>query len=188
MAYLLRKLSDKDAWAEVVTSPLWDQEDCPPEALMQVFDNRSGVSTWRVNTPEDIDRVVTAQAFMRSTIGDFAYCLIDEEKLKEEGIRTKDSPQRTVDKGIDDRHVELIELTGKQIARLARLINSEFDPLVTAREEILKAAAQYFIEGVFDRDFLFRRGGKGRKDVDIANSKDLLVNLWKKAEISLTLT
>ena len=35
MPYLLRKFSNKDAWAEVENSPLWEQGDCPPEALVQ---------------------------------------------------------------------------------------------------------------------------------------------------------
>jgi hypothetical protein len=185
MAYLLRKLADKDAWAEVVDSILWKQGDCPPDALVQVFDNRSGVSTWRVATEEEVERVIAAQAFMRSSIGDFAYCLIDEQTIKDEGIRTKDTPQRMVDKEIGERHVDLIDLTGKQVIRLAQLINSVFDPLVMARTEILQAGAKFFGNGRFDRDFLFAKGNKGRTDAEIANSKELLVNLWKKGEINL---
>jgi hypothetical protein len=98
MPYLLRKFSNKDAWAEVENSPLWEQGDCPPEALVQVFDNRAGVSTWRVSTEEEVERVIAAQAFMRGTIGDFAYCLIDEDILRKDGIQTKNTPAKTMDK------------------------------------------------------------------------------------------
>jgi hypothetical protein len=186
MAYLLRKLSDKDTWAEVEDSPLWADGDCPSQALAQVYDNRSGISTWRVTTPEEIERVIVAQMFLRSTIGDFAYCLIEERKLVEEGIKIKDTPQHMIDKEIEDKHVDLVEVTGKQLVRLAQMINSEFDPIVMTRDEILKAAAKHFADGNFDRDFLFNRSGKrGRKDIDISNSKDLLVNLWKKNELNL---
>jgi hypothetical protein len=185
MDYLLRKLPDKDAWAEIADSALWGAGDCPPAALTQVFDNRSGVSTWRVTTPEEIERVVAAQALMRSSIGDFAYCLIEEAKLVQVGIKTKDTPQRTIDKGISERHVDIIDLSGQQLIRLAQLINSEFDPLVMAREEILAAAKRFLKDGRFDREFLFTKGNKGRSESEISNSKDLLVNLWKKSEIEI---
>jgi hypothetical protein len=185
MACLLRKLPDKDAWAEVMDSALWGRGDCPPAALVQVFDNRSGVSTWRVTTKDEIERVIVSQAFMRSSINDFAYCLIDERKIAAEGIRTKDTPQRTIDKEIGDKHVDLIDLTGQQLIRLAQLINSEFNPMVMARKEILQAATRFLGDGKFDREFLFKKGKQGRTDAEIENSKDLLVNLWKKGEISL---
>jgi hypothetical protein len=186
MAYLLRKLSNKDAWADVAESPLWEQGDCPPEALVQVFDNRSGVSTWRVCTSEDIERVVAVQALARSTIADFAYCLIDEEYLRQQKIETSETPQRTIDKNINGRHVDLVNLTGKQIIELARLINSQFSPFVMTRSEILEVANRCFAEGKFDREFLFLKGNKGREESEIAVSKDLLVNLWKKGEIGFT--
>jgi hypothetical protein len=190
MAYLLRKLSNKDSWAEVEGSPLWAKGDCPSQALEQVFDNRSGVSTWRVTSSdtssEEIERVIVAQAIMRATIGDFAYCLIDESRLIEEGIKTKDTPQSMIDKEIQNRHVDLVGIIGKQLVRLAHLINSEFDPKVMTRDVILKAAAKFFAEGKFDREFLFRRGNKGRTDAEISNSKELLVHLWKRSEINLS--
>jgi hypothetical protein len=68
--------------------------DCPAEALVQVFDNRAGVSTWRVRTKEDVERVIAAQALMRDTIGDFAYCLMAEEVLLQDGIKLKNTPQK----------------------------------------------------------------------------------------------
>jgi hypothetical protein len=150
-----------------------------------VFDNRSGVSTWRVSTPDEIERVVTAQALTRSTVGDFAYCLIDEEVIRQQHIETQDTPQRTLDKDVDRRHVDLVRLTAQQIIALARSINSRFDPQVMPRSKILEAAAKYFAEGRFDREFLFAKSGKGRTESEVAASKDLLVNLWKKGEIRL---
>jgi hypothetical protein len=175
---LLRKLSNKDAWAQVEDSPLWQQEDCPPEALVQVFDNRDGVSTWRVSTQDEIERVVAAQAFMRTTIGDFAYCLIEESALQSEGIKTETKPQKMIDKEIEKLHVNLIAMSGKQLIRLAHLINSQYAPIVMTRQEILTAASKYFRKGQFDREYL---GTTPRA----TNSKELLLNLWKKKEIDL---
>lgn len=144
--YLLRKFSNKDAWAEVEASPLWDEGDCPPEALVQVFDNRTGVSTWRVRTDEEAERVIVAQAFMRGTIGDIAYCLIDEDVLREDGIKLKNKSVKTIDSQVNDLHVELVDLSASQLIRLARRINTEFDPLVMTRAEILATAAKLFRE------------------------------------------
>jgi hypothetical protein len=183
MAYLLRKLPNKDDWAEIADSPLWGADDCPPAALTQVFDNRSGVSTWRVTNNEEIERVVTAQAVMRSTIADFAYCLIEESKLGPLGIKTKDTLQRTIDSGINNKHVDIIDLTGKKLIILAGLINSEFDPKVMARQEIMAAAKKFLSDGTFDREFLFAK--TKRTESEIASSKDLLINLWKKSEIGI---
>jgi hypothetical protein len=188
MAYLLRKFSDKNAWAEVEDSPLWEQGDCPAQAFVQVFDNRAGVSTWRVNTEEEVERVIAAQAFMRSTIGDFAYCLIDEEILRKDGLTLKNTPVKTPDKEVNSLHVDIVGLTAHQLIRLARRINEEFDPLVMTRLEILEAAAKFFRQHKFDRNFLFSGGNKGRSEEEIAISKNLLVNLWKKAEIDLPST
>lgn len=185
MPHLLRKISDKDAWASVEASPLWGQGDCPPEALVQIFDNRAGVSTWRVSTEEEITRVITAQAFVRSTINDFAYCLIDEKILHRENIKTRNSPVKTIDREMGSRHVDIIELSGKQLVRLAQIINFEFEPKVKTRSEILTAAATFFNNGMFDRSFLFTGGSKGRGEQEIANAKNLLVNLWKKVEVDL---
>ncbi len=185
MGYLLRRLLNKDAWAEVENSPLWEQGDCPAEALVQVFDNRAGVSTWRVSTEEDIERVVAAQALMRSTIADFAYCLIDEDVLRREGIRFKDTPMKTIDKGVNNLHVDIMELTAQQLIRLAHQINIEFYPFVMTRSEILDAAKKFVGENKFDRNFLFTGGSKGRTEEEITTAKNLLVNVWKKADVDL---
>jgi hypothetical protein len=185
MPYLLRKFSNKDAWAEVENSPLWEQGDCPPEALVQVFDNRVGVSTWRVSTEEEVERVIAAQAFMRGTIGDFAYCLIDEDILRKDGIQTKNTPAKTMDKQVNELHVDIVELSAQQLVRLAHRINKEFDPLVMTRSEILVVAAKFFRENKFDRNFLFTAGNKGRSEEEIAIAKNLLVNLWKRSDVNL---
>jgi hypothetical protein len=185
MPYLLRKFSNKDAWAEVENSPLWEQGDCPPEALVQVFDNRVGVSTWRVSTEEEVERVIAAQAFMRGTIGDFAYCLIDKDILRKDGIQTKNTPAKTMDKQVNELHVDIVELSAQQLVRLAHRINKEFDPLVMTRSEILVVAAKFFRENKFDRNFLFTAGNKGRSEEEIAIAKNLLVNLWKRSDVNL---
>jgi hypothetical protein len=181
MPNLLRRLTNKDAWAAVEESPLWEQNDCPHEALVQIFDTR-GVSTWRVHTDDEIERVIAAQAFGRSTIGDFAYCLIDEDVLRRENIKTKDTPTRTIDSEMEKRHVDIIELSGQKLIRLAHLINSELEIRVMTRAEILTAGCRYFNTGIFDRHFLF--SGK-RNEIETMTAKNLLVNLWKKAEIDL---
>ena len=57
MAYLLRKLSNIDAWAESPIPLCGNLGDCPSEILQQVYDNSAGISTWRVETkPEVIAR------------------------------------------------------------------------------------------------------------------------------------
>ena len=185
MTNLLRKFSDKNAWADVEDSPLWEQGDCPPEALVQVFDNRVGVSAWRVSTDEAIERVIAAQAFMRSTIGDFAYCLIDEDILRRDEFTLRNTLAKTPDKEVNNLHVDIVGLTAQQLIRLARRINTDFSPRVMTRSEILGAAAKFFQQNKFDRNFLCSGGNKGRSEEEITISKNLLVNLWKKAEIDL---
>jgi hypothetical protein len=55
------------------------------------------------------------------------------------------------------------------------------------RAEILVAAAKFFRENKFDRNFLFTPGNKGKSEEEIATAKKLLVNLWKKSDIDLPL-
>jgi hypothetical protein len=181
VSYLLRKLPDKDAWADVADSPLWQQGDCPPEALWQVFDNRRSVSAWRVETDEEVERVIAAQAFLGKSIpADFAYFLIQEDKLQTAGIALKNVPAKTFDKEVDGLHVDIVELSGKQLIRLAYLLNSEFDPIVMTRTEIIETAAKCFRNKKFDRRFLFEsKGNKGRSEEEVALSKTLLVYLWR---------
>jgi hypothetical protein len=187
MAYLLRRLSDIDAWAEASESS-WDDNDCPHELMRQIYDNSPGVSTWRVEAPDDVMRAVTAQQFLRSTIADFPYCLIDEKDIAEHGIETDDKrPGKTPDKDINKLHVELVKMSPKQVAALAHLIKDKCQLDVIKRSEILETAATCFSEGKFDRESLFNRGGKlGRSDAEITVAKDLLVHLWKKGDIKIT--
>ena len=186
MAYLLRKLSNIDAWAEAADSPLWASGDCPPEILRQVYDNSSGVSTWRVETRPEVERAVAAQTFLRSSIGNFSYCLINEGDLAVCGIKTVTKPGKTVDSEINQRHVELTDMTALQIVSLARLILDKCEPDVITREEIMQTAATHFDNGKFELAYLFKGGKNGRTEVEIANSRELLVNLWKRRDLKIS--
>jgi hypothetical protein len=189
MAYLLRKLRDKNAWANVMESPLWAPEDCPPEALWQVFDNRQSVSVWRVEGHEQIKRVIAAQAFLGKSIpNDFAYFLIDEHVLRDAGILLEDKPNPTFDREISQLHVNIVQITGKHLIKFAQLLNTQAESRVMTRSEILETAAIHFNNGLFDRAFLFEaKGNKGRSEEEIASSKALLVSLWKKGAIDIAL-
>jgi hypothetical protein len=191
MAYLLRRLPNKNASADAPEPSLWEHDDCPFEAIEQVF-NKDGISTWRVidhqADSEEIQRLVAAQAFMRSTVGDIAYCLIDESALAAEGIATRDTVMRTVDKDFASKHVDIVNVTGKQLVKLTRIVFYS-TPYVMARQEVLEVAKKFFAEGTFDRSLLVDRQSKKDKrreddeDRALATARDLLVNLWKKREI-----
>jgi hypothetical protein len=188
MAYLIRRLGNLDAWAQAATSPMWGQEDCPSDLMRQIYDNSSGVSTWRIDDPSEAARAVAAQAFLRSAISDFAYCLIDEQDIRAQRIRMDASkPGKTVDKDTNKRHVELQNLTSKQVAALARIVCMQSTKYELKRMEILTIAATNFSNGNFDKNVLFERGPQNarREDDEIANSKNLLVSLWKKGDLKL---
>jgi hypothetical protein len=76
---------------------------------------------------------------MRSTVGDIAYCLIDESLLAGEGIATRDIPVRTVDREFASKHVDIVNVTGKQLVKLTRIVFSS-TPYVMARQEVLEAS------------------------------------------------
>jgi hypothetical protein len=191
MAYLLRRLPNKNASAVVPEPSRWEHDDCPFEAIEQVF-NKDGISTWRVIDPQEdsveIQRLVAAQAFMRSTVGDIAYCLLDESLLAGEGIATRDIPVRTVDREFASKHVDIVNVTGKQLVKLTRIVFSS-TPYVMARQEVLKAAKKFFAQGTFDRSLLVDRQSKKdkRREDDeeraLATARDLLANLWKRRDI-----
>jgi hypothetical protein len=105
MAYHLRRLPEIAAWSEVAESQLWKTGDCPWQVLSQVFDNRSGVSTWLVENEDEVERAVAAQALIRSTIQrTFGYCLIDETIIRREGIKAVKRPVKAVDEEIGQLH------------------------------------------------------------------------------------
>jgi hypothetical protein len=198
MAYLLRKLRNKDAWAAAEDSPLWATEGCPPDVLVEVFD-KNGVSMWRVNTAEEVRRVIAAQALLGKSIpADFAYFLVEEEDLHQAKLTLKNSTAKTPDIFVNNLHVDVIQLSGQKLICFARLLKTKLnqsqsggDDLapgvwVMTRTEILEMAAKCFGEGKFDRSFLFSPSGKrGRSEDEIAASKTLLVDLWKKALIDI---
>jgi hypothetical protein len=154
--------------------------------------NKDGISTWRVIDSQgdstEIQRLVAAQALMRSSVGDIAYCLIDESLLATEGIATRDVAVRTVDREFASKHVDIVNVTGKQLVKLTRIVFYS-TPYVMARQEVLEVAKKFFAEGTFDRSLLVDRQSKKDKrreddeDRALATARDLLVNLWKKREI-----
>jgi hypothetical protein len=85
----------------------------------------------------------------------------------------------TPDKEINALHIDITELSGKKLIQLARLLNA-IEPIVMTRKEILETAAKCFEDQKFDRSFLFTAGNKGRNEEEIAASRKLLVELWKK--------
>jgi hypothetical protein len=128
-----------------------------------------------------------AGAFLgRSIPEDFTYFLIDEDVLLSEGFSLKSTKAKTFDNESNDCHVDIVEVTGKQLVKLARLLNTTFDPIVITRTEILEATAKYLRQGKFDRNFLFTSGGnKGRSEEEITMTRKLLVELWKKSLVDV---
>ena len=173
MTNFLRRLKNKEAWADLLDSPLWDNGDCPPALLSHIFDNRDGVSVFRIGPEVDILTVAVAVEFQRTKIGDFAYTLIPESILKHFDIKQKTTSGETFDKEVNKLHVDLYNITGKALIGLAKSLRDSAEFHVIARRDIVKAAAERFNDGRMNRSELAKKN---------ANA---IADLWRTGDIHL---
>jgi len=180
---LLRKLTNRDAWAEAAESKLWESDDCPPEILSQVFDKR-GVSMWRVAGDDEVNRFSAAQALMQSSIGvEFNICLIEESSIVDAGIKLTKSPAKTLDKHANDCHVDVLGLTGKNLIKLAKIMVSHGAIRTLKKLDLLQEAKLRIADGSFDRSVLVTKGN--RNEVEFQQTRELVFKLWKDGDINL---
>jgi hypothetical protein len=180
MTRLLRKVS-RDAWAEAATSPLWAQNDCPPEMLSEVFDKR-GLSMWQVEDDSEIPRLIAAQVMMQSSISDeFSYVLVERKLLEDANIKIIKSPAKTLDKVVNELHVDVIEVSGLALIKLAKLIFENGEVRVMRKPEIINEIKARIGNNSFDKGALF---SAKRKPAEIEASKTLIVDSWKVGRIA----
>ena len=175
---LLRRLRDKDKWAELSESPLWEEGDCPPELLAQVYDNRDGISVYEVETEADIKRVVAVMSRDWGFLKDCCYALLPKQDVKALGLQIKTSAISTFDNETKGRHRDLVGVTGKQVISLASMINHTAEIDVITRNEIIKYINEALQNRIFDRAPMFKKSKDCRHG-------DFLIDLWQKNLLDL---
>ena len=178
MTRLLRRISNKELWSELADSPYWEKSDCPPQLLEQVFDSR-GISTYLVDSDDDIKRVVAAVSLGWGTFKDFAFVLLNENDVKQLKLTIEKSQSDLFDKEINNRHRDLKNASGLSLIRLVKLIQEKGEFRVVARSEIIELINGYLANDTFQRNAIF----PDKKDIE-RNGK-ILGDLWRKGYLNL---
>jgi hypothetical protein len=148
MVQLLRQLP-KDLWAQYRDSPLWAAGDCPPKILENLV-QKNGLSMWAIATGWDVRRTLSAIAVAEMSIRDCLFTLVEEQEIRALGIEVKHTQPETVDPEVSKSHRDLVNVSGQQIVKLAKLIMQQ-PPKACDKEEIFESAYNYFKMGVFNK-------------------------------------
>jgi len=122
MSKLLRRLANAEKWAELADSSLLKSGDCPPDLLIQVYDNRDGVSVFEVDGEENILRAVSFHAFSSKKIGDYVFALIDREEIEKNGMNIVSTKGDTSDDLTNNYHRIITNISGKSLIKLVNIV------------------------------------------------------------------
>lgn len=156
MSYFLRVIQNPEEWSQLSESPLWGQDDCPPELLKQMIDSR-GISVYEVSTPEEINRVTTAITISWGTFRPCSFALIPKDSLKKLKIKTSTTTGNTFDKQTNSLHRDVVEISGKQLIQFVKIVKDEADIKTITKEDIVKNLKNGIANGIFERNQIFKK-------------------------------
>jgi hypothetical protein len=124
MPLLLRKIDHKVKWAkdgEALKYLLSDQ--APADVLQDLRTEDNRLSLWRIeDNKSNLSRVLAAIVSTREHLQKMDYILIDFRHIQENGLRFEQEAGDTLDKEANSWHIDVIQLSALDIARLANLL------------------------------------------------------------------
>ena len=107
-------------------------------ALFDLRTDGNDLSVYEVRDKADEERVVTALAATRDNPQEYGYAVFEGEELSALGVRSVFSDGGTADDRVNGMHRNLIHLTAKQLADLARVISQgEYTRILRKRMQSL---------------------------------------------------
>lgn len=99
------------------------REDVGADALTDLKTKGNTLSIWMIDDERsNLDQVVAALAAGRHKLGHFDYALLDYALLEGAGLAMKRYPGTTRDREANDYHVDIVQLTARDIGQLAEWI------------------------------------------------------------------
>jgi hypothetical protein len=135
MSKLLRKVK-QNRWLKTEAQPLLDIGDAPADPLGDLSTSGNKLSVYRIDEDRsNIERIARALALGGQRLDNVGYVLFDSSLLEKESIGQEPIDGTTVDSTVNKCHVDLTNLTGNKLVKLARhiLLNGESDTILKKR-------------------------------------------------------
>jgi hypothetical protein len=139
MPLFLRNVRE-NRWYKAEAAPWLEKGDIPADPLGDLATTGNRLSVWEVaGDRSNIERIVRALAVNRQKISDMGYVLFDSALLETVGIDSVQETGATPDAEANAWHRDLVDLSGKKLVTLTRLIleNGESGTVLRKRLEEL---------------------------------------------------
>lgn len=154
MSILFRKLERK-----VYMNPQKAHElgGLQADALKNFKTKENAFSVYEVeNELTDIERILAAIAGTRDNVQEVEYASFDSNLLEEHEIKTKKIKGDTADDEVNNLHIDLIDLTAKQLYLLASSIQKDGKLIRILKKEIGRKITEGLKEGYLDKKKLMK--------------------------------
>lgn len=128
MPLLFRRLDRKNGVWALSQRPTWlGPDDVPADVLSDLKTEDNGLSLWVIDEARtNLDAVIAAVAANRQNFDRFDFALFDQARVTAAGFQLHQTQGVSKDPNANvARHVDIEQLTGYRVARLARVI---YDP------------------------------------------------------------
>lgn len=122
------------------------------DALKNFETKENAFSVYEVeNELTDIERILAAIAGTRDNVQEVEYASFDSNLLEEHEIKTKKIKGATADDEVNNLHIDLIDLTAKQLYLLASSIQKDGKLIRILKKEIGRKITEGLKEGYLDK-------------------------------------
>ena len=130
MALAFRKIDRKPLWTKTpeADEKVWLRAgELQADALGELKTERNKLSIYFVNDNAGVtvERIVAAFAARRERIVKFDYITFDSSLLTALELRSENTPGDTPDSGVNDNHVDLIQLTATKLTQLGMTMQQQ---------------------------------------------------------------
>jgi hypothetical protein len=117
MALCLRKLDRKLPWGDPLGDEPWlAANDLRADALRDLETEENKLSIWELSEEIPQSRILAALAAMREHAAKVDFIVFDFAILDELKIARERAGGNTLDAGVNDRHLDLIQLTARKLS------------------------------------------------------------------------
>jgi len=119
---IIRQARWLSAWETLDTEDIADN-DVPADPVADLDTKQNKLSVYVVaDDRSDLGRIVAALAANRPQLQKLDYALFDERTIPTISIKAQKTKGQTPDDGVNDKHLDLVALTGLKLVALARAI------------------------------------------------------------------
>jgi len=123
------------------------------DALRNFITKENALSVYEVeNKLIDIERILAAIAGMRDNVQEVDYATFDSNLLEEFEIKTKKIKGDTADDEVNNLHIDLIDLTAKQVCLLASSIQKDGNLMRILKKKIGREITEGLKKGYLNKN------------------------------------